>query len=108
MKITDEARDVLKQVFDENNANGLLVSIQETCCGKSPVFQVAILDDEDPKDEINGINVSAGKDEKEVIDDMIIDFVNGELVVLNSVCGCGDGGCGHHDHDHEGGCCHHE
>lgn len=105
MKITDEAVNVLNQVLDENNADGLLVTLHETCCGKSPVFQIAVFDENDPVEEIDGIKVSAGQDEKEVVDDMIIDLVNGELVVLNSVCGCG-GGCSHDDHDHEGGCCH--
>ena len=107
MKITEEAKKVLNQVLEENKADGLLVTLQETCCGKSPVFQIAVFDENDPKEEIDGIQVSAGEDEKAVIEDMVIDLVNGELVVLNTVCGCGDG-C-HHDHEgHEGGCCHHE
>lgn len=43
MKITEEAKNVLNQVLAENNADGLLVTLQETCCGKNPVFQMAVL-----------------------------------------------------------------
>lgn len=103
MKITEEAKNVLNQVLAENNADGLLVTLQETCCGKNPVFQMAVFDENNPVDEIDGIRVCAGEDEKSVIEDMMIDLVNGELVVLNTVCGCGDG-C-HHDHEHDGECC---
>lgn len=104
MKITEEAKNVLNQVLEENNADGLLVSLQETCCGKSPVFQIAVFDENDPIEEIDGIKVSAGEDEKTVVEDMVIDLVNGELVVLNTVCGCG-GECSHDHEGHEGGCC---
>lgn len=127
MKITDSARDALKQILAEQNADGLLVQIQETCCGKNPVFQLAAFDENDKPEEFNGIQMVIPEETADAVEDLIIDVINDELVVLNAVNGgcCGghgheggccrghdhedeDGGCcGGHGHDHEGGCCCH-
>lgn len=120
MKITDEARDVLKGVISENNADGLLVELTRTCCGEAPVFRFAAFDENDKPESINGIDIVVPENIGDALDDLIIDMVNGELVVMSSAaggCGCGgheDGGCcGSHEedgccggsHEEESGCC---
>ncbi|MCF0259145.1 MAG: hypothetical protein HUJ54_04735 [Erysipelotrichaceae bacterium] len=112
MKITNEAKAVLDEVFAENKADGLLVELHETCCGKSPVFQIAVFDENDRPFEVDGIKLVADQQARAAIEDLIIDFVNGDLVILSPAAeGCGGcsgcgGGCDEHDHHHEGSCCH--
>lgn len=116
MKITDSARDALKNLLAENEADGLLVGIHETCCGKSPVFQLAVFDENDTPEVFNEISLVIPEPARDALDDLIIDEVNGELVVMSTAVepgGCcgghghGEGGCcGGHGHDHEEeGCC---
>lgn len=93
MKISDNAKEVLLQAFEENNADGLRVAIQETCCGKCPVIGLDVYNEEDAPEEINGIKIVIPEEAKPITDEIEIDLVNGELVILNTVCGCG-GGCG--------------
>lgn len=112
MKITDSAKEALLQVIEETQADGLRVAIQETCCGKSPVIGLDVYADQDQPEKINDISIVIPEEARDIAEGLEIDLVNGELVVLNTVCGCGghDGGCcgGHgegHDHDHGDGCC---
>lgn len=103
MKITDEAKAALSELLAANEAEGLIAGVHETCCGKNPVFQMAVYEENDAPEEYNGIKVLLPDACRDAFEDLIIDVLNGELVVLNAVCGCGEGGCG--SHDHEGGCC---
>lgn len=106
MKITDAAKEVLTQILEENQADGLLVEIQETCCGKSPVFAIARFEEGDEPIDVDGIKMVVPDEAREDIENVVIELSDGELIVANAVCGCGGhghGGCG--DHDHEGGCC---
>lgn len=112
MKVTDEARAVLNEVFKANSADGLLVEVHETCCGKSPVFQIAVFDENDHPVDFDGVKFVVPEEAQEMIEDMIIDFANGELVVMSATpggcSGCG-GGCDsheHHHHDADCGCQH--
>lgn len=116
MKITDEAKNALKDVLAANEAQGLIAGIQETCCGQNPVFQMAVFDENDKPEDFNDIKVLIPEENKDAFEDLIIDVINGELVVLNAVCGCGSGEggcCSSHEEEgccgghHEGGCCHH-
>lgn len=95
MKITDPARDVLKEVIEENNADGLRVVIQETCCGKSPMIGLDVFEEGEARDSINGIDIAIPEEARDLMEEVEIDLVNGELVILNTVCGCG-GNCDHH------------
>lgn len=104
MKITEPALAELKKILAQNNADGLEVVLQQSCCGISPAFQMVRFDENDKPDDVEGILILASGDAKKAVEDVIIDLKDGELVVYNPVCGCGDGECGH-DHDHEGGCC---
>lgn len=125
MKITNEAKPLIEELLKEKGAEGLIMEVHESCCGKSPVFALVTYDPEDQPELVNGIKVLIFDQDKEAAKDIEIDVVDNELVVKGAdSCGCsheGDhacGGCGdhaHHEHgegccgshDHEGGCCHH-
>lgn len=96
MKITDEAKSALQNVMKENNLDGLRVVIQETCCGKSPVVGFDIYEKEETPEIINEIPVVIEADAKDDVENVVIDLVNGELALLNTVCSCSGGcsGCG--------------
>lgn len=110
MKITDTARDALKSLLAENEADGLLVGFHETCCGTPPLFQLAAFDENDTPETINEIGLVIPDEAKDALEDLIIDVVNDELVVMSTAVEAG-GCCGHHGHG-DGGCCggheHHE
>ncbi len=125
MKITNEAKPLIEELLKEKGAEGLMMEVHESCCGKSPVVALVTYDPEDQPELVNGIKVLIFDQDKEAAKDIEIDVVDNELVVKGAdSCGCsheGDhacGGCGdhaHHEHgegccgshDHEGGCCHH-
>lgn len=102
MKITDPAKKELAKLLNDNQADGLMVVLQESCCGTSPVFQMVRFEEGDQPEEIADIKVLMDQPAKEAVEDVVIDLKDGELVVFNPVCGCG-GGCGDHEDDHE--CC---
>lgn len=101
MKITDNAKQALNQIFEESGVDGLLVEIKETCCGKSPVFAIAKFDENDIVEDVDGVKIVIPDDAREDVENVVIELADGELVVMNAVCGCGEGGCG------GGGCCSH-
>lgn len=97
MKITDEAKSVLQNTMKENNLDGLRVVIQETCCGKSPVVGFDTYAQDETPEIINEIPVVIEEDAKEDIENVVIDLVNGELALLNTVCSCSGGCSGCHE-----------
>lgn len=106
MKVTEPAKQALNQILTDNQADGLQVVLQQSCCGVSPVFQLVRFDAEDRPDDIDGIQILIDDEAREAVSEVIIDLKDGELVVYNPVCGCGSG-CSHDDHDHQcgSGCC---
>ncbi len=107
MKITLPAQEVLKQLFQENEADGLQTFFQQSCHGVMPVFQMVRFEEGDHPENIDGIAVLIDEEAHSLVEDIVIDLKEGELV-LYGVHGCGDCGCEGHDHSHEeGGCCGH-
>ncbi len=105
LTITTPAAELLKQIMKENGADGLIASLQQTCCSAAPVFQMVRFEEGDEPVEVNGISVLIEDEAKPYCEEAIIDLDDGELMVFMP----SHGGCGcHHDHDHEGGCCHGE
>lgn len=116
MKITPQAQKVLHEVIEQNGADGLLATIAQSCCGSSPVFQLARFEEGDQPEVIDGVSIVFDPAARDAVEDVIIDLEGNDLVVLNPVCSCSQG-CEGHDHDdhdcchdhheeHEGGCCH--
>lgn len=125
MKITEEGKKALEDIMAQTKADGLMVEMQESCCGFTPVFRLATFDENDKPEDVDGIKIVIPEAAKELTENLVIDLSHGELVVMNAGCGCGDGhghgedGCcggGHHHHEegheccgghghHEGGCC---
>ncbi len=95
MKISDAARDVLLTLTNDNKLDGVRFFIQETCCGKSQQAGLDVFGADETPEEINGVKVVFPEEGREPFENLEIDFVNGELVILNTVCGCGNscGGC---------------
>ncbi len=112
MKITNEAKPQIEQVLNDKNAQGLMMEVHESCCGKSPVFALVVFDENDNPELVNGIKVLIPEQYRDLAEKITIDLIDGELFVTgveeHECCGHHDheGCCGHHDHD-EGHCCHH-
>lgn len=94
MKITESAQKALKELLAANSADGLLVEIQETCCGKSPVFGLARFEEGDTPETVDGIQIVIPEEARNEIEGLTIDLEDGELIVTGAqACGCGEG-CG--------------
>lgn len=101
MKITPAAQEALKQVFQENGADGLQAFFQQSCHGVMPVFQMVRFEEGDSPEDIDGIAVLMDEEAKPYLEEIIIDVKDDELVLFG-VQGCS--GCGDHEED---GCCGH-
>lgn len=97
MNITDAAKAQLEALLKENKADGLMMQIATSCCGASPMFSLAVFDDNDVITTINGIQVLIPEEGKELAEGVKIDVLNGDLVVenLNHSCHCHEEGCSH-------------
>lgn len=99
--ITDPAAEMLAQIIQENEADGLQASLEQSCCHTSPVFHLVRFEENDAPVDIHGIKVLMDEETEQFCDDAIVDVQDGELMVFRpsqSGCDCGS-------HDHEGGCC---
>ncbi len=105
MKITLAAQEALKQLLQENEANGLHIFCHQGCHGLMPIFQmVRFKEGYYPKD-IDGIAILFDKDAYSLLENIAIDWKDGALV-LEGVQGCGGRGCNDHSSE-DGECCGH-
>ena len=81
MKITNEAKIMLGDVFASNDVDCLKAMLQKSCCGSSLVFNLAKLEDGDEPASINGISVLMEDDVKERVENVTITVENGELAI---------------------------
>ncbi len=91
MKITNEAKTMLEEVFASDDCNCLKAELQKSCCGTSLVFSLAKLADGDEPVSVNGISVLMGDDAKERAEAVTITVENGELAIqdeASSGCCC--------------------
>lgn len=89
MKITNEAKKMLEEVFVTNDCDCLKVMLQESCCGTSLVFNVSKMADGDEPRSINDVPVLMGADVEERAQTVTIAVKNGDLAIQDSVeSGC--------------------
>ncbi len=81
MKITNEAKTMLQEVFASNDSNCLKATLQKSCCGTSLLFRMGKIEDGDEPISINGISVLMGKDVKERAEAVTITVEKGELAI---------------------------
>lgn len=86
MKITNQAKIMLKQFLSENGCNALKATVQHSCCGSSLVFSLANKTAKDKVEIINGVTVIMDGEAKKKAENAVIDVKNGELVVSSSCC----------------------
>lgn len=95
MQITDNAKVVLEQMLNEEGKNAVVFMIQ----GEGPNTQLAMdfAMVNEPDMIINGINVQMDYQTFVMLQDIILDFREGRLLIMNaapSPCGGCGGGCG--------------
>lgn len=89
MKITNEAKKMLKEVLDSNNSDCLKVTLQKSCCGTSLVFNLAKLEEGDEHVSINDIPVLMEDDAKKRAEAVTITVENEKLKILDEeASGC--------------------
>lgn len=81
MKITNEAKTMLQEVFTLNDCDCLKAMMQKSCCGTSLVFNLAKLKDDDEPISINGISVLMGDEVKKRAETVTMIVQNGELAI---------------------------
>lgn len=81
MKIAEEAREIILKAMETNKADCLLVSQQETCCGKSLSFSLANLKEGEEANIIDGVPVYMDVEIEELVGMVSILAENGQLFV---------------------------
>lgn len=89
MKITEEAKKMIEELFSSNDCDCLKATLQKSCCGTSLVFNLAKLKEGDAPISINGISVLMDDDTKKRAETVTITVVNGELFIQDEASsGC--------------------
>lgn len=89
MKITEEAKSMLTELFASNACDALKASLQESCCGSSLVLSVIKLKDDDDPVSVNGVPVLMGDEVKDRAELVTITVENEDLVILDEASsGC--------------------
>lgn len=81
MKITNEAKNLLQEVFTSNNADCLKAIVQKSCCGTSTTFTLAKINESDSPVVVNDIPILIGSITEEQLDGITIELSNGELTI---------------------------
>lgn len=89
MKITNEAKTIIEEVFAANDCDCIKATLQETCCSTTVAFNLGKLEDGDESTSINGIPVLMEDEVKERAETVTITVENGELAIQDEASsGC--------------------
>lgn len=81
MQITDEAKEILAKILEENNSDCLRVSEVMSCSGTSLRFSLANMTEEDIKVSSNGITMVMDEELRERVENLGIGAEDGKLSV---------------------------
>lgn len=96
MKITDEAQVLLKEALQANSADALYVQLENSCCGESLSFALAMKEEDDTIMMIDNIPVIMDLVALKRSEEVTIIVQNGQLLVDDkfvSTSSCSSGGC---------------
>ena len=92
MMITNEAKQYIQTILEENNAEGLRIYAVAGCCGPSIGLSLDAPEAADEVADINGIRTAIAPDAKDAADSLTLDFeTQGEqagLVMVGAPAGC--------------------
>lgn len=88
MKITDEAKVLLKEALDEKKADGIRLRTSRSCCGTSLRFELVTITDKDTPEDINGLSVLMDEETRSWTGIVTIDAANGRLTLHDSAASC--------------------
>lgn len=80
MKITDDAREIIKAGLAANNCDCLEAALQQSCCGTSVSFSINKMTDDDKAEIINEIPVIMNDEIQKRVELVTIYAENGELL----------------------------
>lgn len=79
MIITDEARPLVLEALEQNNADSLEVAVLRSCCSSSWILGYRKLKEGDTPEIINGIPVIMDEEGKKWADNVTLEARDGEL-----------------------------
>lgn len=92
MMITDEAKQYIQSILEEQNAESLRIFTTAGCCGPQIGMSLDAPESEDEVTDINGIRMAIAPDAKQAADNITLDFEEeGEqsgLVMIGAPVGC--------------------
>ncbi|MCK9192216.1 MAG: hypothetical protein M0P10_11830 [Sphaerochaetaceae bacterium] len=91
MKILDEAKTMLEELFKVNDCNCLTAKLQSSCCGSSLMFNLSTLEKDDSPISINGIDVLMDEETTKRAETVTLSVKDGQLSVKDeaaSSCCC--------------------
>ncbi|HSI66155.1 MAG TPA: iron-sulfur cluster biosynthesis family protein [Planococcus sp. (in: firmicutes)] len=92
MMITNEAKQYIQSILEEQNAESLRIYAVAGCCGPQIGMSLDAPESADEMSDVNGIQVAIAPDAKEAVDSLTLDFEEqGEqsgLVMIGAPSGC--------------------
>ena len=92
MKITDDAKLVIKEALQEQNFDSVALSLKETATGYGLAMELVNKKDDDRVVNVNEIDVIMDEETELALITTIFDAQNGELVLAQEG-GCCSSGC---------------
>lgn len=88
MKITDEAKVLIKEALSEKEANSIRLHTSRSCCGTSLQFELVTLTDQDQPETINDLSVLMDNETRAWTGTVTISAEGGSLTLHDSAASC--------------------
>lgn len=92
MMITNEAKQYIQSILDEQNAESMRIFTVAGCCGPQIGMSLDAPESTDEVTDVNGIRMAIAPDAKDAADNLTLDFEEqGEqsgLVMIGAPTGC--------------------
>lgn len=93
MKVTEEAKELLKKSMKDHDCNCLRITAESGCCGVSLNITLDQIKSGEQPIAINDIPVVMDQQAQEKTELLTINVEDGQLVIDGGSCGCGSSGC---------------
>ena len=92
MTITDEAKNYIQSILEEQQMENLRLYAVAGCCGPQIGLSLDAPEQTDELIDVNGIRVAVASDAKQMADELALDFdtqgEEGGLVMIGAPTGC--------------------
>lgn len=88
MTITDGAKEIINAALHQENADGIRLHTEKSCCGTSLQFELVTISTADYPETINGLSVLMDDETRAWTGTVTIDAQDGRLTLHDSASSC--------------------